>query len=133
MTNRHCGPHCQPTTPVLFRADFPTVMSRKCWAMPIQALLDQIDEADEPKDIADLQARIQGEQMMLQNEQVKLAALSQMQQSRRDGYEQRKKDLARYPTHGHKSYSPAITAARAAVVAGTAAAYAVFSAAIGAE
>lgn len=50
----------------------------------IQQLLDKVNAAPDQKDILDLQARIQAEQVMLQNEQNKLAALAQLQQSQRD-------------------------------------------------
>ena len=48
------------------------------------------------KYIADLQAQIQVQQALLQNEQNKLAALAILQQSQRDSYEQRKKEIADY-------------------------------------
>ncbi len=50
----------------------------------IQVLLDKVNAAPEAKDIADLQARIQAEQAMLQNESIKLAMLTQLQQAQRD-------------------------------------------------
>lgn len=50
----------------------------------MQALLDKVNDAPDPKDMADLQGRIQAEQVMLQNENAKLAALTQLQQSQRD-------------------------------------------------
>jgi len=50
----------------------------------IQTLLDKVNDAPDGKDIADLQARIQAEQTMVQNENVKLALLVQLQQAQRD-------------------------------------------------
>lgn len=50
----------------------------------IQVLLDKVNDAPDAKDMADLQARIQAEQVMMQNEQVKLAMLSQLAQAQRD-------------------------------------------------
>jgi len=41
----------------------------------IQVLLDKVNAAPDQKDIADLQARIQAEQVMMQNESTKLAML----------------------------------------------------------
>ena len=50
----------------------------------IQTLLDKVNDVSDEKDVLDLQARIQAEQVMVQNENVKLTALSQLQQSQRD-------------------------------------------------
>lgn len=50
----------------------------------IQVLLDKVNDAPEAKDIADLQARIQAEQVMMQNEANKLAMLGQLAQAQRD-------------------------------------------------
>lgn len=47
----------------------------------MQTLIDKINVSNDPKDIADLQARIQAEQVMMQNESNKLAALAQLSQS----------------------------------------------------
>jgi type IV secretion system protein VirB5 len=47
----------------------------------IQGLMGQINSSTDPKAIADLQARIQGEQMAIQNEQTKVQLMSQLQQS----------------------------------------------------
>lgn len=52
------------------------------------------------KYIADLQAQIQVQQALLANEQNKLAALAILQQSQRDSYEQRKKEIASYVVEG---------------------------------
>jgi type IV secretion system protein VirB5 len=50
----------------------------------IQVLLDRVNAAPDAKDIADLQARIQAEQVMMQNEANKLAMLQQLAQAQRD-------------------------------------------------
>jgi type IV secretion system protein VirB5 len=47
-------------------------------------LLDKVNAAPDAKDIADLQARIQVEQVMLQNESNKLQALQQLAAAQRD-------------------------------------------------
>lgn len=50
----------------------------------IQVLLDKVNAAPDAKDIADLQARIQAEQVMMQNESVKLNMMAQLAQAQRD-------------------------------------------------
>jgi len=55
----------------------------------IQVLLDKVNAAPDAKDIADLQARIQVEQVMQQNEATKLAMLAQLAQAQRDLQNQR--------------------------------------------
>jgi type IV secretion system protein VirB5 len=50
----------------------------------LQQLLNKVNNAPDDKDIQDLQARIQAEQVMLQNEQIRLASLAQLAQSQRD-------------------------------------------------
>ncbi|MDP2027519.1 P-type DNA transfer protein VirB5 [Sulfuriferula sp.] len=50
----------------------------------IQVLLDKVSAAPDAKDIADLQARIQAEQVMMQNESVKLNMMGQLAQAQRD-------------------------------------------------
>jgi len=50
----------------------------------IQVLLDKVNTAPDAKDIADLQARIQVEQVMMQNESIKLAMYAQLVQSQKD-------------------------------------------------
>jgi type IV secretion system protein VirB5 len=50
----------------------------------IQQLLNKVNDAPDQKDVLDLQARIQAEQAMLQNEQIKLALMTQLQQAQRD-------------------------------------------------
>jgi type IV secretion system protein VirB5 len=59
----------------------------------IQVLLDKVNAAPDAKDIADLQGRIQAEQVMMQNEANKLAALQQLAQAQRDLQEQQTKEL----------------------------------------
>lgn len=58
----------------------------------IQVLLDKVNDATDPKDIADLQARIAAEQLMLTNEQNKLIALEQTQAAYWERQQQRKKE-----------------------------------------
>lgn len=50
----------------------------------IQVLLDRVNSAPDAKDIADLSARIQAEQVMMQNEANKLQMLAQLAQAQRD-------------------------------------------------
>lgn len=50
----------------------------------IQVLLDKVNNAPDAKDIADLQGRIQAEQVMMQNEANKLAMLQQLASAQRD-------------------------------------------------
>jgi type IV secretion system protein VirB5 len=50
----------------------------------LQQLLNKVNNAPDEKDIQDLQARIQTEQTMLQNEQIRLASLAQLAQAQRD-------------------------------------------------
>ncbi len=54
----------------------------------LQALLSQIEQSPSAKNIADLQARIQAEQLFLQNETNQLAAMGQMQQTQKTINEQ---------------------------------------------
>lgn len=60
----------------------------------IQTLLDRVNDAPEEKDVLDLQARIQAEQAMVQNESVKLQALAQLQQAQRDLQVQRAREIS---------------------------------------
>lgn len=46
----------------------------------IQVLLDKLRDTSDAKDVSDLQARIQAEQAMIQNERVKLAMLKDLQE-----------------------------------------------------
>jgi len=66
----------------------------------IQVLLDKINAAPEQKDIADLQARIQAEQVMMQNENTKLAMLGQLAQAQRDLGNQRAMEIGMKATRG---------------------------------
>ncbi len=66
----------------------------------MQTLLDKVNDAPDDKDIQDLQARIQAEQLMLQNEQIKLAALTQQQQAQRDIMSQQARELQMMSTDG---------------------------------
>ena len=84
-------------------------------------------EANSLKFIADMQGRIQAEQALLINDQNKLAALAILQQSQRDAYEQRKKEIAAYVVHGdidnHIVGRSLISAAQSAAYDQVAAAY----------
>lgn len=59
----------------------------------LQVLMDRVNQAPDQKDVQDLQARLQAEQMMLQNDQAKLVALSQSQQSQRDVLDQQSREV----------------------------------------
>jgi type IV secretion system protein VirB5 len=50
----------------------------------LQTLIEQIEKSPSAKNIADLSARIQGEQLFLTNETNRLLAMAQMQQSQKD-------------------------------------------------
>jgi type IV secretion system protein VirB5 len=60
----------------------------------IQQLLDKVNNAPDQKDMLDLQARIQAEQVMLQNENIKLALMTQLQQAQRDIQEQQGREIS---------------------------------------
>lgn len=60
----------------------------------IQTLLDKVNAAPDQKDILDLQARIQAEQAMVQNESVKLAVMAQLQQAQRDIQAQQAREIS---------------------------------------
>ncbi|UVW30683.1 P-type DNA transfer protein VirB5 [Massilia sp. H6] len=60
----------------------------------IQSLIDKIGDAPEAKDVADLQARIQAEQVMVQNELVKLHLMAQLQQAQRDIMTQQAREIS---------------------------------------
>ena len=64
----------------------------------IQTLLDQVNGAPDQKDILDLQARIQAEQAMVQNETVKLALMTQLQQAQRDIQAQQAREISMQST-----------------------------------
>ncbi len=59
----------------------------------IQVLLNRVNTAPDAKDMADLQGRIQAEQVMLQNENAKLAMLGQVAQAQRDLAAQRSLEI----------------------------------------
>lgn len=82
----------------------------------IQQFLDDIKNSTDPKAIFDLQARVQAEQVMLQNEQNQLLALSQLQQSERDMYEQRKVELNNFRKKPDASKNSADYVAKNAIV-----------------
>ncbi len=50
----------------------------------LQQLLNKVNDSPDEKDIQDLQARIQAEQVMLQNESIRLASLAQVQQAQKE-------------------------------------------------
>lgn len=58
----------------------------------LQVLLDKVNDAEDPKDIADLNARIAAEQLMISNEQNKLLALEQSQSAYWERQNQRRKE-----------------------------------------
>jgi type IV secretion system protein VirB5 len=60
----------------------------------VQSLIDAISSATDAKGIADLQARMQGEQVMVATEQNKLAALQQAKEADRYADEQRRRERA---------------------------------------
>jgi len=60
----------------------------------IQILLDKINAAPDAKDIADLQARIQAEQVMMQNEANKLAMLQQLASAQCDLQQQQAREIS---------------------------------------
>ncbi|MDD2833376.1 MAG: type IV secretion system protein [Methylotenera sp.] len=60
-------------------------------------------EANTLKYTTDVQAMIVAEQAFLTNDQNKIAALAVLQQSQRDRYTQRKKEIADYSVYGDKS------------------------------
>jgi type IV secretion system protein VirB5 len=60
----------------------------------IQVLLDKVNDAPDAKDIADLQARVQAEQVMMQNEANKLQALALLMQAQRDLQDQQAAEIS---------------------------------------
>jgi len=60
----------------------------------IQQLIDRVDGVPDAKDVADLQARIQAEQAMVQNESVKLQLMAQLQQAQRDIQSQQAREIS---------------------------------------
>jgi type IV secretion system protein VirB5 len=66
----------------------------------IQTLLDKVNDAPDEKDILDLQARIQAESTMVQNENVKLAAMEQLAQAQRDIAYQQAREISMSSSKG---------------------------------
>ena len=66
----------------------------------LQQLLNKVNAAPDEKDIQDLQARIQAEQTLLQNEQIRLASLAQLAQSQRDIATQQAREIRIQSTKG---------------------------------
>lgn len=69
----------------------------------IQTLLDKVNDAPDAKDIQDLQARIQAEQVMMQNENNKLTTLMQLQKAQQDLTSQQKGEIQAKDTEGEVS------------------------------
>ena len=63
-------------------------------------MLDMVNQAPDDKDIQDLQGRIQAEQILLQNELIRLASLSQLQQSQKDIAVQQASEILMQSTKG---------------------------------
>lgn len=85
----------------------------------LQDILDDIKNSKEPKEILDLQARFQSEQVMLQNEQNQLLALGQLQQSERDMYEQKKIELNNFrKAHADDKNSSSYSTGKVAAITG---------------
>lgn len=59
----------------------------------IQVLLDKVNAAPDAKDIADLQGRIQAEQVMMQNEANKLQMLAQLASAQKDLQNQQAREI----------------------------------------
>lgn len=91
----------------------------------LKKLLDSppAGDANDLKYTADTQAQIQIQQTLLANEQNKLASLAVLQQSQRDMYEQRKKEIASYTKSGDRDASAVQSAERLLIATATAAAY----------
>jgi len=66
----------------------------------IQKLLDKVNDAPDAKDVADLQARIQAEQVMMQNEANKLMMLSQLASAQRDLQSQQIREIRMKSSQG---------------------------------
>lgn len=66
----------------------------------IQVLLDKINDSPDAKDMADLQGRIQAEQVMLQNEANKLQALQQLVSAQRDLQAQQAQEISMKSSKG---------------------------------
>lgn len=66
----------------------------------IQVLLDKVNEAPDAKDIADLQGRIQAEQVMMQNEANKLEMLAQLASAQKDLQNQQAREISMKSSKG---------------------------------
>jgi len=66
----------------------------------LQQMLNKVNQAPDEKDIQDLQARIQAEQILLQNEQLRLASLAQLQKSQGDIAVQQASEIRMQSTKG---------------------------------
>lgn len=66
----------------------------------IQVLLDKVNNAPDAKDMADLQGRIQAEQVMMQNEANKLQMLQQLASAQRDLQIQQNKEISMKSSKG---------------------------------
>ena len=66
----------------------------------LQQMLDKVNQSPDDKDIQDLQARIQAEQTLLQNDMIRVASLAQLQQSQRDIANQQAIELRMQSTKG---------------------------------
>jgi type IV secretion system protein VirB5 len=62
--------------------------------LDIQVLLDKVNNAPDAKDMADLQGRIQAEQVMMQNEANKLQMLQQLASAQRDLQNQQAREIS---------------------------------------
>lgn len=58
----------------------------------LEELVDSINSATDQKDIQDVQARIQAEQVLLQNEQARMTMVAALQQNQRDIAEQQNRE-----------------------------------------
>lgn len=66
----------------------------------IQVLLDKVNAAPDAKDIADLQGRIQAEQVMMANEANKLQMLAQLASAQKDLHNQQVNEIAMKSSKG---------------------------------
>lgn len=66
----------------------------------IQVLLDKVNNAPDAKDMADLQGRIQAEQVMMQNEANKLQMLASLASAQRDLQIQQNKEISMKSSKG---------------------------------
>jgi hypothetical protein len=101
---------------------------RKLLLPPSEGGTAPTDETNDLKYTADIQAQIQVQQALLVNEQNKLAALTVLQQSQRDMYLQRKKEIAAYTKSGDRDASAVQSTERAVILLGKTAAFAALNA-----